>query len=118
MKSKLIKQFLMTAVMALSLFACNSQGPANPLDIPTPTPSNPVNPNDPNNPNSPVGNNNGSTKREWTYMVYMGADNSLAADGINDLIELETIGSTNEVAIVVQAEFPPQGQRRNLLRVG
>lgn len=99
MKSKLIKQFLMTAVMALSLFACNSQGPANPLDIPTPTPS---------NPESPVGNNNGSTKREWTYMVYMGADNSLAADGINDLIELEMVGSTDEVAIVVQAEFPPK----------
>ena len=45
--------------------------------------------------------------RLWTYMVYMGADNNLSPAGLNDLNEMETVGSTSRVAIVVQAEFSP-----------
>lgn len=40
-------------------------------------------------------------------MVYMGADNNLSDAGIGDLNEMETVGSSANVAIVVQAEFSP-----------
>lgn len=46
-----------------------------------------------------------STTRQWTYLVYMGADNNLADMGVGDIKEMAQIGSTDEVAIVVQAEF-------------
>jgi len=52
------------------------------------------------NPTTPVG-------RQWTYMVYMGADNNLSDAGLQDLNEMEMAGSTAQVAIVVQAEFSP-----------
>lgn len=44
---------------------------------------------------------------EWTYMVYMGADNDLADYGMEDINEMEKVGSTDKVNIVVQAEFSP-----------
>lgn len=49
-----------------------------------------------------------SGPRQWTYMVYMGADNNLSDAGLGDLKEMETIGSSEGVAIVVQAEFSPK----------
>ncbi|MEE9151816.1 MAG: M14 family zinc carboxypeptidase, partial [Thermoplasmata archaeon] len=39
---------------------------------------------------------------EWTFMVYMGADNNLEEDGIRDFNEMEMIGSNPYVNIVVQ----------------
>ncbi len=42
---------------------------------------------------------------QWTYMVYMGADNNLSDAGLADLNEMEMVGSSANVAIVVQAEF-------------
>lgn len=44
-------------------------------------------------------------KRKWTYMVYMGADNNLSTEGIIDLNEMETVGSDENINIVLQAEF-------------
>lgn len=44
---------------------------------------------------------------EWTVMVYMAADNSLAADGIFDIDEMEDAGFNSNVNVVVQAEFSP-----------
>jgi PKD repeat protein len=41
----------------------------------------------------------------WTYAVYMAADNTLAPDGIGDLLEMERIGSSKQLSVVVQAEF-------------
>jgi hypothetical protein len=38
-------------------------------------------------------------------MVYMGADNTLSDAGLGDLNEMEKVGSSSNVAIVVQAEF-------------
>lgn len=113
---KYAKQFLMTATMALSLIACNESGPVSvnpPTNINNPTgPTNPISPLSPNSPSSnPTNNNGGNTasgKREWTYMVYMGADNSLSDFGMNDLAEMELIGSSDKVSIVVQAEFDPE----------
>ncbi|MBU0675040.1 MAG: hypothetical protein KJ950_10390 [Proteobacteria bacterium] len=43
--------------------------------------------------------------KDWTYMVYMGADNNLSTAGIIDLNEMETVGSTSKVNIALQAEF-------------
>lgn len=44
-------------------------------------------------------------KKEWTYMIYLGGDNNLSEFGLMDLNEMEMAGSTDEVAIVLQAEF-------------
>lgn len=44
----------------------------------------------------------------WTYAVYMAADNNLAVDGLLDLMEMETVGSTPQMKVVVQAEFSPR----------
>jgi len=42
---------------------------------------------------------------QWTYMVYMGADNNLSYSGLKDLNEMESVGSTGDMQIVLQAEF-------------
>lgn len=39
--------------------------------------------------------------REWTFMVYLDADNNLDPAGFDDLNEMELVGSTSEVAIIV-----------------
>lgn len=49
-----------------------------------------------------------ATGRQWTYMVYMGADNNLSNAGATDINEMETVGSNENIAIVVQAEFSAQ----------
>jgi hypothetical protein len=54
------------------------------------------------------GNGGGTTERDWTYMVYMGADNNLSSAGEGDIAEMATVGSTSAVAVVVQAEFSQQ----------
>jgi hypothetical protein len=54
------------------------------------------------------------TTRQWTYMVYMGADNNLANAGLTDLNEMESVGSTAEVAIVVQGVSPAYTQIQGL----
>jgi hypothetical protein len=44
---------------------------------------------------------------EWTVMVYLDADNNLESAGIDDINEMEIIGSTTEVNIVVQVDRIP-----------
>ena len=44
---------------------------------------------------------------EWTVMVYLDADNELESAGINDINEMEMVGSTTDVNIVVQADRVP-----------
>lgn len=51
------------------------------------------------------GSKDDSTGRQWTYLVYLGADNSLSTNGLEDIEEMAQVGSSNKVAIVVQAEF-------------
>ncbi|MFW3146122.1 MAG: clostripain-related cysteine peptidase [Thermoplasmatota archaeon] len=41
---------------------------------------------------------------EWTFMVYLDADNNLEDAGINDMNEMELAGSTDEVNILVQMD--------------
>ncbi len=50
--------------------------------------------------------------REWTVMVYMAADNSLAAMADSDLIEMKAIGSNDDLAIIVQVDKPYVGANR------
>ena len=44
---------------------------------------------------------------EWTVMIYLDADNDLESAGINDINEMEMVGSTADVNIVVQADRIP-----------
>jgi len=41
---------------------------------------------------------------EWTFMIYLDADNNLESAGIEDMEEIETVGSTDEVNIIVQMD--------------
>ena len=41
-------------------------------------------------------------KSKWTVLIYMAADNSLSLEGLKDLNEMETVGSTDQVKVVVQ----------------
>jgi hypothetical protein len=75
---------------------------------------------------SDSGGGGGTTAREWTYMVYMGADNNLSPSGEGDIAEMASVGSTSTVAIAVQAEFSrqysgagvPTDTRRMLIQKG
>ncbi len=40
----------------------------------------------------------------WTFMVYLDSDNNLESAGIEDMNEMEMIGSTDEVNIIVQMD--------------
>lgn len=41
---------------------------------------------------------------DWTYMVYLDADNNLERYGIEDFLEMAKVGSTDDVNIVVQMD--------------
>lgn len=56
--------------------------------------------------------------REWTALVYMAADNSLASLADSDLVEMQVVGSTDDMAIVVQVDKPSIGARRMLVGSG
>ncbi|MFC2072818.1 clostripain-related cysteine peptidase [Chloroflexota bacterium] len=42
--------------------------------------------------------------KDWTFMVYMAADNNLDPAGVDDLNEMEVVGSTDNVNIVVLSD--------------
>ena len=44
---------------------------------------------------------------EWTVMVYLDSDNNLESVGIDDINEMEIVGSTSDVNIVVQMDRIP-----------
>jgi len=44
---------------------------------------------------------NSTSESKWTFMVYMDADNNLDSAGIDDISEMQTVGSTDEVDVVV-----------------
>jgi len=44
---------------------------------------------------------------KWTFMVYLAADNNLEELGIIDINEMEAIGSTQDVNVVVQVDRAP-----------
>lgn len=47
-------------------------------------------------------------QKSWTFLVYMAADNNLEYAGLDDVDEMEAVGSTDDVNIVVQ--FDRSGQ--------
>jgi hypothetical protein len=47
-------------------------------------------------------------KAKWTFMVYLDADNNLEGAGVEDMNEMETVGSTDEVNVVVQFDRIPE----------
>ncbi len=42
--------------------------------------------------------------REWTLIIYLDADNNLEGAGVHDINEMETVGSTREVSVLVQID--------------
>ena len=60
----------------------------------------------------------GLEARGWTVLVYMAADNDLAFQSEIDLKEMEAVGSTPDVAVVVQQDIPGAGGRRYLMQRG
>ncbi|MCJ7473329.1 MAG: clostripain-related cysteine peptidase [Actinobacteria bacterium] len=52
-------------------------------------------------------NPSGHSIPEWTVMIYLDADNDLESAGINDINEMELVGSSSKVNIVVQADRIP-----------
>ncbi len=59
----------------------------------------------------PVGGELPQGGRAWTFMVYMAADNDLAQEAVKDLQSMERVGSTDEVAIVVELDAPSGATR-------
>ena len=57
--------------------------------------------------NVPYGPGDTKDSREWTFMVYLDADNNLEECGIYDFLEMASVGSTSDVAIVVLFDRTP-----------
>ncbi|MFX1321662.1 MAG: clostripain-related cysteine peptidase [Promethearchaeota archaeon] len=47
-------------------------------------------------------NTNGKSPNDWTFLVYLDADNNLEAAGISDFLEMSSVGSDANISIVVQ----------------
>jgi len=47
--------------------------------------------------------------KEWTVLVYMNSDNNLYQDGLKDIAEMESVGSSSSVNIVLQMDPEPRG---------
>jgi len=47
--------------------------------------------------------------KQWTFMVFMNADNNLELPAIKDFLEMASVGSTDQVNIVVQLDLIPGG---------
>jgi C1A family cysteine protease len=46
----------------------------------------------------------GGSQADWTFLVYLDADNNLESYGLDDFLEMSSVGSTAEVNIVVQMD--------------
>lgn len=55
----------------------------------------------------------GEKEKEWTFLVYMNADNDLESAGIKDINEMETVGSDARINIVVQCDRSPEYDESN-----
>ncbi|MCD6384115.1 MAG: PKD domain-containing protein [Thermoplasmata archaeon] len=45
--------------------------------------------------------------KEWTVLIYMNGDNSLEGEAINDINEMERVGSSDSLNIIVQVDRTP-----------
>ena len=44
----------------------------------------------------------GANAAEWTFMIYLDGDNNLEEAGIDDFLEIASVGSDSNINIVVQ----------------
>jgi len=58
----------------------------------------------------PVG---GRATAKWTYMVYMSADNNLEDEAILNVNQMEAVGSSDELNIVIQLDRSPEWDETN-----
>ncbi len=58
-------------------------------------------------------NDPAANEKEWTFMVYMNADNDLESAGIKDINEMEKVGSGPAVNIIVQCDRSPEYDESN-----
>jgi predicted secreted protein len=49
---------------------------------------------------------------QWTFMVYLDGDNNLEGDGIDDFLEMSSVGSTADVNVVMQFDRVPGYESR------
>jgi hypothetical protein len=57
-----------------------------------------------------------ASEKEWTVMVFLNADNNLESFGYMDMQEMEKVGSTKDVNVVVQFDpISPRGSQRVLI---
>ena len=54
-----------------------------------------------------------SAEKQWTFLVYMDGDNNLEQYGILNLNQMETVGSTDDVNIIVQFDRSPGNDATN-----
>ena len=55
----------------------------------------------------------GAVEANWTFMIYLDGDNNLEGAGIDDMNEMEVVGSTSNVNIVVQFDRIPNYDSTN-----
>ncbi|MBI4861077.1 MAG: hypothetical protein HY815_12600 [Candidatus Riflebacteria bacterium] len=56
--------------------------------------------------------------KEWTILVFLNADNNLDSFGVKDLGEMQKVGSTDQVNVVVQMDRLKEGAKRYFVRKG
>jgi len=105
----------LAAMLLTSLSACMGGGgggdsanpsgskPASSTDASS-TPSS-VNPASNPDTSANAGTGAGTASAKWTYLVYMSADNNLSSAALKDINEMEKIGSSADVNVVVQVDF-------------
>ncbi len=45
---------------------------------------------------------------QWTLMVFMAGDSDISQAAFRNINDMEEVGSTNDVQVVVQVEFSPE----------
>jgi len=56
--------------------------------------------------------------KDWTFLVYINADNNLDAAGVDDLNEMEKVGSTSKVNLLVQLDREHGPTNRHFVKKG
>jgi len=86
--------------------------PAPALSAPSPSPGNPL--DDGADGGSEDGTFvGGRATAKWTYLLYMSADNNLEDEAILNFNQMEEVGSTDEVNIVLQLDRSPEWDETN-----
>lgn len=103
-------KYLLSGLLSLAFISSLSTGcggssssPASTDATPTPAPS-----STPIATAAPSASPPPATSAKWTYMVYIAGDNNLDQAALKDINEMEQVGSSADVNVVVMAELRPQ----------